>query len=174
MKGTTPSKLTPALIGGGVLGVATAALNFIATINPILGCLRCACCLLAVGGGLLAAAVYLKDAAPSPEASYGDGALVGLLAGAFGSVFSTLLGIPLHILSSQLGWMPDISDLESLFEGQGQDVPPFLQDMVEKAASGELTVFGVLLGLVMSLLVFSAFSAIGGAIGAAVFHKKSA
>ena len=51
-----------------------------------------ACCILVVGGGFLAAYLYMKDAPPSAKPPLGDGLKLGLLTGLIGAVaFTTVL-----------------------------------------------------------------------------------
>ena len=75
-------KFKAALIGGGVFGVL-AALPYISMLNA-----------LYIGGGVLAVYFHMKDRPRPEKAPYGDGALVGLIAGAIGGVVTTVLGAP--------------------------------------------------------------------------------
>ncbi|MCP4654364.1 MAG: hypothetical protein GY856_02985, partial [bacterium] len=125
MNQVEPSKLQPALIGGAALGVASAI--------PFLNCLNCACCALVIGGGFLAAYLYLKDCPPAPEARYGDAATLGLLAGVFGAVVGTLLSIPFRLFFSGMGDMGQLEELLGNF-----DMPPEAQDALLNIFSGEL------------------------------------
>lgn len=163
MNGASPSKLQPALIGGVALGVASAI--------PFLNCLNCACCALAIGGGFLAAALYFKDATPSPEPPYGDAAVLGALAGVIGAFTATIVSIPIQLLTASLGFKPDVSQLEEAFEGQ--DIPPFVQNMLENMFSGGIAIGAILIGLMMNLVLFTIFAMIGAIIGVAVFNKKA-
>ena len=60
MNQATRNKLKPALIGGSAEGFASSI--------PLLGLANVACGLLVVGGGVLAAYLYMKDAPPSARA----------------------------------------------------------------------------------------------------------
>src|SRR5512137_1271769 len=81
------SFLKSALIGGVALGVLSAL--------PVLGAVNCLCCAWVIGGGMLAAHLYVKDS-PTPV-TLGTGVLLGLLAGVVGAVVDTLFTIPLHM-----------------------------------------------------------------------------
>lgn len=164
MNGASPSKLQPALIGGVALGVASAI--------PFLNCLNCACCALAIGGGFLAAALYFKDAAPSPEPPYGDAAVLGALTGVIGAVTATIVSIPIQLLTASLGFQPDVSQLEQAFEGQ--DIPPAVQEFLTSMFSGGLAIGVILIQFVVWLFAFAIFAMIGAIIGVAVFNKKAA
>lgn len=72
-------KLRPALFGGLLAGVLSAL--------PIIGAANICCCLWAVVGGLLAGYLYINNS-PQPIRT-GDGALVGLFAGAIGGPFTS-------------------------------------------------------------------------------------
>ena len=80
-------KFKSALLGGGVFGVV-AALPYVEMVNSL-------CCALYIGGGVLAVYFYFKEQGPFPKAPYGDGAVVGLLAGALGGVVATVVGADL-------------------------------------------------------------------------------
>lgn len=164
MNQVEPGKLQPALIGGVALGVASAI--------PILNCLNCACCALVIGGGFLAAYLYLKDCPPAPEARYGDAATLGLLAGVFGAVVGTLLAIPFRLLFSGMGMGGDMGQLEEVLGNF--DLPPELQDTLLNLVSGELALGTLVIGFFINLILYCIFAIIGALIGAAVMHKRQA
>ncbi len=161
MNQVEPGKLQPALIGGVALGVASAI--------PILSCLNCACCALVIGGGFLAAYLYLKECPPAAEARYGDAAMVGLLAGVFGAVVGTLMSIPVRLLFSGMG---DMGQMEELLDNF--DLPPEAQDALLNLFGGELAVGTLFISFFVSLVLYSIFAIIGALIGAAVMHKRQA
>ncbi len=164
MNGASPSKLQPALIGGVALGVASAI--------PFLNCLNCACCALAIGGGFLASALYFKDAVPAPQPPYGDGAVLGAMAGVIGAFTASIVSIPFQLLSSSLGFQPDISQIEEALGDQ--EIPPIVQQFMEAMFSGGFAIGAILIGLVFNLVLFTIFAMIGAIIGVAVFNKKGA
>lgn len=154
------AKLKPALIGGVSLGVASAI--------PILNLLNCACCALVIGGGVLGAYLYTKDMPPSPQAPYGDGALVGLMAGVVGAIVSSILQIPLTLLTAGVGLAPG---LDQVFEQM--DLPEEAQEILSGIGAGGLSLTVMLIGFVTSLFIYSIFATVGGVIGVAVFSKKT-
>src|SRR6266850_783593 len=79
------SKLKPALLGGLIMGVLSA-------IPIIYYC----CCIWSIGGGALAAYLYIKSS-PTPV-KMGDGAMVGGLAGGVGALIYLVVGLPILIL----------------------------------------------------------------------------
>lgn len=155
-------KFKAALIGGGVFGVL-AALPYINMLNVV-------CCALFIGGGVLAAYLYLKDQPPSEKRPYGDGALVGLIAGAIGGVVTTIVGA--LVLASGLG--PDMGDpgaaLDQLDQA-GIELPDIVRDMM-----GGGGISAAMLGtqLVMNVILYGIFATLGGLVGVAIFHKKEA
>lgn len=153
------SKLKPALIGGVSLGVANSI--------PILNLVNCACCALVIGGGVLASYLYFKDAPPAAQPPYGDGIMVGALAGIVGALVSTILSIPMTLLGFGIGSMDAISEaLESA------DLPPEVADMLASIGSGGFALGALLFGLLFSLVINVIFAGLGGVIGVAIFNKK--
>lgn len=153
-------KFKSALIGGGAFGVA-AALPYISMVNV-------ACCALYIGGGVLAVYMYVKEQTAPLKGPYGDGALVGLLAGAIGGVVTTIV----NAVVLSLGLAPDMGDPAEGFaqmEQMGIEIPPILRDM-----AGADGVNAAMLGtqLVLNVILFGIFATIGGLVGIAIFHKK--
>ena len=150
------SKLKPALIGGIAEGVASSV--------PFLGLANVACCALVVGGGVLAAYLYMKDAPPSAQAPLGDGLKLGLLAGLIGGLVYTLILIPMSLLGLEM--LPGMS--EAL---ENADLPPEVASML---GSGGFSLGMILLALIFGLIIDPIFAGIGGVIGVAIFNKKPA
>jgi len=165
MNGATPSKFKPILIAGAGLGIAS--------VLPIVGCLNFCCCALAIGGGFLASFLYLRAAPRTPDAPYGDGALLGLGAGATGAVVSTALGIPMRLLQSALGLdRLMLNILEGVVEKLPPEAAEAMRTSIEQSMSTEFQVNALLTGFAFSLVLFSIFALLGSIIGVAVLHKK--
>ena len=133
------NKLKPALLGGLIVGVLS-AIPFI----------NYCCCIWTLGGGALAAFLYIKES-PTPV-KMGDGAMVGGLAGVFGGIIYLVLGLPIAI-----------------FFGMAA--------MEESLARGgiHLPFSGVLLMIVSGIIgaIFLAvLTTLGGVIGVAIFEKR--
>lgn len=156
------TKLRPALIGGGLLGVLSGI--------PFVNLGNCLCCGWVIAGGMLAAYLYQKNAVPGPP-NYADGALLGAMAGAIGAVVSSIIGIPFSLLGSQLGGMGMSPEQIEQMMG-GQELPPAVANMLSTMGSGGFTCAGALIGLFFGLILFSIFGAIGSMIGTAVFTRK--
>lgn len=163
MNGSSDSKLRPALIGGAALGAASAI--------PPISFLNCACCALVIGGGVLAVYLYLKNKPPAPQPPYGDGAILGLMAGAFGGVVSTIIAIPVNLIMAQ--FMNPESQVAQLREGlEKANLPPAFENFILSMASPTLNATKLLMAFAFNLVLYSIFAMIGGIIGVAVFHKK--
>ena len=153
------SKVKPALIGGVALGVANAI--------PFLNLLNCACCALVIGGGVLAAHLYFKDTPPTAERPFGDGIMLGALAGVFGAIVSTIISIPMTLLGIGLGSMGFVDEIL-----ENADLPPEVADLLASIGGGGLAIGALLIGLLFNLVIYAIFAGIGGAIGVAIFVKK--
>ncbi len=153
-----PQMLTPALIGGILSGVLSAI--------PFISCL---CCLWVIGGGLLAA--YLLSKVSPESLTTGDGAIVGVFAGIIGSVLNTIVSIPFNAI------MRDSEMIRAVFDKLNdyvQDLPAGMEGLLESGPfSGSFSIAWTLLALVFSMIIFSAFSALGGIIGVSIFKKNS-
>ena len=153
MDNKRPSMLGPALIGGAVAGVFSGI--------PFLNCL---CCLWIIGGAMLASHLLAKDSLVSLTA--GDGAIVGIFTGIVAAVVDALIGIPLHAVNSEV--MRRIMERLAQYT---EDMPAGWNAWLEKGAGG-VTASMFFLALLFSAVVFAAFGALGGIIGASLFGKK--
>ena len=159
---TTTSYKQPALIGGLVLGVLSAL--------PIVYFGNC-CCLWIITGGVVAA--YVLQSNQSTPITAADGALAGLLAGLTGACIHFLLSIPIDIVVGP--WERAFGQrlLEMTNNPQMQDA---LTRSLDQSARGGFALLivrraGVLL---LMLVLGSAFSTVGGVLGALLFKKSSA
>ena len=149
------NKLKPALIGGVFIGVLS--------VIPFVSAANLCCCLWAILGGMLATYLYVKNS-PTP-ASAGDGAVLGVIAGAMGAVLSFVLGVPIALamgptmrnLIVSLMQNVDARQAEMMrqqFEAQGTAIAPIIiQSLI---GAGLLFVFAIL----------------GGLLGVPIFEKR--
>lgn len=155
-----PSKLVPALIGGGVMAVLSSF--------PLISLGNCLCCMWILFGGGLAAYLYSKELPEGEMLSSGDGALVGLIAGLFGALFTSLLSSLFILIGFRFS--PEI--LQEIMENN-QDMPPEFRDFMQSWTSeGGLGSFMVIMGLFMNLVTDSIFGTLGGLLGTAIFSKQ--
>jgi hypothetical protein len=149
--------LQPALLGGVVIGVLSAL--------PIINLANCCCAWILFGGGL---AAYLMQQQRAEPVSAGDGALVGLLAGAIGAVVWTIVAIP--ISAAMLGFETDM--LENVLSN-ANDMPPEARAFLESLRTGPVRGAAAVVGFFITLCVCSVFGALGGLFGA-LFVRKDA
>jgi hypothetical protein len=156
--GIIPSMLQPALLGGVVIGVLSAL--------PIVNFGNLCCCgWVLFGGGL--AAYQMQQQRPQPI-SVGDGALVGLLAGAIGAVVLVIASIPINAIL-----MPFQSNVLEQALSNARDMPPEARAFLESLRGGALAGVASFFAFMLSLVVFSVFGLFGGLFGALFFRKSA-
>lgn len=151
----SPSKTQPALLGGVAIGVLSAL--------PVINLANCCCAWVLFGGAL---AAYLMQQNHPDRVTAGDGALVGLMAGAVGAVVWAVLSIPMHALLGPL----QAGMLERAM-ANASDIPPefrqFIESMQGGVVMGAAWVFSFLFMLCLSMF----FGMLGGVLGALFFAK---
>jgi hypothetical protein len=157
-----PAKHQPALFGGVTIGVLSAL--------PVVNVVNFCCCAWVVFGGALAA--YLMQQNHPAPVSPGDGAIVGLLAGAIGAVVGSVLAIPVSIAMG-----PFQADMiERILQGT-QDLPPEVQSIFEQMRDNMMTGAAIGIGFIFSLLFslcfYSIFGLLGGLLGSVMFRKNT-
>ncbi len=150
--------LQPALLGGVTIGVLSAL--------PIVNLANLCCCAWIITGGGVSA-YLLQQQRPGPITA-GDGALVGLMAGAFGAVAWLLVEIPLSLAMAPF----QAGLIESALQN-ASDLPPELQAWMESLRQGTARGAGMVFGFLVMLFVGSPFAMVGGIIGALAFRKSS-
>ncbi len=151
-------KIKPALIGGIAFGVISAL--------PYLSVLNALCCALFIGAGVLATYLYFKEQPPSAKRPYGDGALVGLLAGVFCGIAGTLTGAVLAALG--VGADQAAQALAQL-DASGVELPDWMRGMMGGDGMAP-SMFAFL--LVLNVVLAGIFATIGGLVGVAIFHQR--
>jgi hypothetical protein len=153
--------LKPAIIGGVLLGVLSSL--------PVINLFNCFCCAWVIGGGLLAAYLYVKD---SPTAvTLGRGVAIGLLAGIVGTIVSTLFSIPLQILMNKAG--AGVMDQIRQAIEQMPNIPAETRDRLLSLTSRDgLSVFLYAMSTLLMLVVYCVMAMLGGTIGVALFEKR--
>lgn len=166
MNAEKPNRLTPVLIGATFLGVTSAL--------PILEYLNCACCMLVIGGGILASFFYLRGYPPNlPPVTYGESARLGLLTGVAGGMVWTLVGIPLLYIKASMGLgMEETIALEDILSDP--EIPEGLRVILEGLFDqGPLSLGIIFISVVTYFLLSTLFATLGGIIGLAIFQKKA-
>ena len=136
-----------------IAGLIAGALSSV----PFIGWLNICCCLWILLAGILA--VYMTISGSDSELNYGQGAFIGLLSGLVAAVISSILD---SILTS-FGY--------NIIQILADRLPEFvaLRDLIYDA---ELGLINFIFDLLISIVFFGAFGAIGGIIGTAIYSKK--
>src|ERR1044072_3191111 len=133
------NKLKPALLGGLIVGVLS-AIPFI----------NYCCCIWSIGGGALAAYLYIKSS-PVPVGT-GDGAMVGGLAGVVGGIIYLILGLPIALVFG-------MAAMQDSLNRSGVDLP----------ISGFLL---MVVAAIVGAIILALLATLGGIIGVAIFDKR--
>jgi hypothetical protein len=160
-----PNIVTPALVGGVALGITSAL--------PLVNFVNCACCALVIGGGVLAAHLFLRDYPPHfPPVTYGDGAVLGVLTGVFGGFVWTVVELPLSFFKLRLGG--GFAEMGRVREAlDDPNIPPMLREFLVNLAYAEgLTLAMAIFSVAVNLMVSVVFATIGAIIGVALFGKR--
>ena len=149
------TKLKPALIGGVLIGVLS--------VIPFVSAANLCCCLWAILGGMLATYLYVKNS-PTP-ASAGDGAVLGVIAGAVGAVISLILGIPINLAMGPV--------MRNMIVSLMQNLDPRQADMMRQQFEAQGNAIGPLIfqSLIGAALLF-VFAILGGLLGVPIFEKR--
>lgn len=144
-------KYQPAIIAGVVLGVVLIVIGLVTSFLPALWWLGCCACLLPVGAGMFAANQYVARSEASVQ--IGDGAILGAISGAVGSLLNLVVGLPIsYLINAQL-----IAEQSEQLRRMGFP----------------LTGFPLILAIsVLGFVIYSILGLIGGLIGVAVFEKR--
>ena len=146
----------PALIAGSVFGVASAL--------PWIGALNCACCSLVVGAGLVSSFMMVKGT--SIPVTWGRAALGGALAGMITALVSSMGQMLLTVARGRT--------LEENFNEAADrvgEILPNASEAAEMMASIPPLVF-LAVTMVVSIVIYAPFGALGGVIGRALFEKR--
>jgi hypothetical protein len=153
--------LKPALIGGVLLGILSSL--------PVINLFNCLCCAWIIGGGILAAYLYVRES-PVPV-SLGNGVALGLLTGIAGGIVEAVFSVPLHFLINR-GAMGVAEQLTRALD-QVPNMPPETRSALESIFSrGDMGMVFFALSLLISLIIACLFAMLGGAIGVAIFEKR--
>ena len=153
-----PSKTQPALLGGLALGVLSAL--------PVINLANCCGCAWVLFGGALAA--YLMQQNHPEPIHIGDGAMVGLQAGAIGAFVWLVVSVPLNLVLSPISRGMAQRVLQS-----SADIPPELRSIFEGTTAGPAIGLGTVFFFFVMLFVCTLFGMLGGILGALMFRKSA-
>jgi hypothetical protein len=158
----SPTKLQPALYGGIAIGVLSAL--------PVVNIVNLCCCAWVVFGGALAA--YLMQQNHPAPVNAGDGAIVGLMAGAIGAIVGSVLAIP---ISMAMG--PFQAEMLERVLQSAEDMPPEVRSILDQMRGGMMTGaaagLAFIFSLMFSLFFYAVFGLLGGLLGAVMFRKNT-
>ncbi len=154
-----PSKLSPALIGGAIMAVLSS--------TPVISAGNCICCMWILLGGMMAGYYYSKSLPPGIEYTSSDGAVVGLLAGVFGALFSTFIQYLMQYFGLQT-----LNFIDKILES-GQDIPAEVEQMMrEWQDKGGLNMAFAMMMLISGMLFDSLFGMLGGLLSVKFFKNN--
>jgi len=153
MNDQRPGMFVPALIGGVIAGILSGI--------PIVNCL---CCLWIIGGGMLAA--YFLTRGTSATLTAGDGAIVGIFTGIIAAIVEAVVNIPFRAFSEKL-----VQGMMDRFSQYYDEMPSGWESWLGDGGF-EGSFIWTILGLVISVVIFSALGALGGIIGISLFARK--
>jgi hypothetical protein len=148
-----PGMFKPALVGGITAGVLTAV--------PLVNCF---CCLWIIGGAMLAAYLFAKGSPTS--LTPGDGAVLGILTGIVAAVADSIVGLPFETMNREF-----VQKFMDQFSQFVEEMPSGWERWLDLRAGG-MSPAWFLLGLLASAVIYAAFGALGGLIGASMFGRK--
>ena len=133
------NKMKPALLGGLIVGLLS-AIPFI----------NYCCCIWAIGGGLLAGMLYIRES-PVPVPT-GEGAIVGALAGVVGAVIYLIIGLPIAFFFGA-------AEMEAQLGRSGVHLP----------FSGTLL---LIVGALIAAVCLLVLATLGGLLAIPIFEKR--
>ncbi len=150
-----PNKFQPALVGGLVAGLLS-----------VIPYLNFGCCLWGLIGGAVAAYMLIKRS-PVFRVTNGDGAVVGLYAGAVGSLVMMAINIPLMLAR----WDQVV---EAMRQNAGNQSDPSAQETLNNIVAflQNNSVAGAFLFWLIFAVVIISMATLGGIIGVALFEKR--
>lgn len=152
---TTPQKpsfFVPALIGGGIAGLLSGI--------PLINCL---CCLWIIGGAVLASFLLIRNSGVRLTA--GDGAVVGALTGLIATFVDAIVSIPFNKMSEEF-----LLRFQEKFAEYAKDVPEGWEEFLQRGFDN--TGPWIIVGLLITAVIFVALGVLGGIIGISLFQKK--
>lgn len=144
--GTRPGKFVPGLIGGAIAGILSLFAGFLSPEVFIIFSFFCV--VWAFLGGAVASKLYIKRS-PIPVRT-GEGAVMGVIAGAIGALIYLVLDTPVA------------------YSIHGDYIQMVANQQPEKISAGA---FFALSGLAGAVMIFG-FSIIGGLVGVPMFEKR--
>lgn len=153
-----PSRAQSVLIGGVVIGVAIAILDFV----PFLG--QCLACLAIVGAGVLA--VWHYTSTYNLTITGGTGAGMGALAAIVAAIVDGLFGFVFAALGLTIS--PQEAMRRSVDQMREGGMSPEQVEAVQQFVESPLFLPSVMF---CAIVIYALLGAIGGAVGASIYQK---
>jgi len=162
---THPNKFVPIIISSLII-IAVSLL-------PILNIINLFCCAGVILGVIAGTANYngqLKRA--GQELQYKDGVAIGILSGIISAIV-VVAGTTLFTMAFKENPIPE---LYKIIDSQGISLPTQAEELLQKI-SGEYSKYGfsltlTLLSLVIDIIIYPLFDAVGGLIAVAIFSRR--
>ncbi len=166
-----PNKWRSAIIGGLVIGAVSGI--------PLISLVNCCCCAGILGGGVLAYYLYREEhtegMAPIESS---DALILGIMAGVIGAFVQAAIHglILLFFAGAQEQLMRSLMEkLVDRLERSGgfpSDAIDQMRDSIENSMKESTTMWGFMLNLFMSLIIYPIFAMLGGLLGYGIFRSK--
>jgi len=158
------SKLRPAIIGGVVMGLLSGL--------PYVNLGNVACCLWVVLGGALATYLYIRQS-PTPV-DMGEGAVIGLLAGVFGTIVQILVGVPVAILMGYPVQRMLVNLIERMNPEKAEEYRQRIEEVMAMPFSQQFFASAFSVGTLLVLVITAVFALVGGLVAVPLFEKRKA
>jgi hypothetical protein len=166
-----PSKWRSALFGGIAIGLISGI--------PVISLVNCCCCAGILGGGVFTYYLYREEHTEgmSPLES-SDGLILGIMAGLIGAFAQAVIhgllillfaGAQEELMRSIMGKVIDRLEKSGSFPSDAVDQ---MRDQIENSMKESKTMWGVMLNLFMSLIIYPIFAMLGGLLGHGIFKPK--
>lgn len=166
-----PNKWRAALFGGAAIGLVSGI--------PVISLVNCCCCAGILAGGVLTYYLYREEHVEGMlplESS--DALILGIMAGVIGAFVQAVIHGLLVLLfaGAQEELMRSImSKIIDRLESSGSfpaDALDQMRDQVARSVKESNTMWGVMLNLFMSLIIYPIFAMLGGLLGYGIFRSK--
>ena len=160
-----PSKFTPVIISSTVI--------IIISLFPFLNFINLLCCAGVIIGGAAGTAYYNNQLKKTGgQIQYKDGVAIGVLSG----IISALIVVIGTTVMTMLVKQNPIPEIYRMIDMQGLNIPPeidkFLQQISDEYSKRGFSITLTLVTLVVDLISYPIFSAIGGMLAVQIFGKK--
>lgn len=159
-----PPKLVPVLIGA----LAITAISAI----PIVGVVNLCCCAGVMGGAVLGVWFYKKGFPAGMPFTISHGALVGTLSGLIAGVLMAIISaLEIGLFSGDFAtrMVPQMEDFLQKSKADPRDVQELIEAMTQLASQPTVLFLAI---LAATVVLFTAFGALGGVIGGNIFRTR--